>query len=67
MKYIKLYEEFNKNELRIGSIVEFHVPDKKINHTGKVISFDDETITLIDDKTDEEITLNMKEVVLGYV
>ena len=65
MKYVKTFEKFELNEghatFKPGSLIEFHIPNTGKTHTGRIITIEDEYITVLDLKTDEELRLPKEE------
>ena len=48
--------------MKIGSIIEYHVPGKKSLHTGKVIKINKKSVIVIDDKTDLKVKILISEI-----
>ena len=51
--------------MKVGNIIEFHVPHTKHIHTGKVIKVNKKSVVVIDDKTGLEIKIPISETDMG--
>ncbi len=47
--------------MKVGNIIEFHVPHTKHTHTGKIIKVNKKSVIVIDDKTGLEIKIAISE------
>jgi uncharacterized protein YkvS len=52
--------------MKVGSIIEFRVPNTKLIHTGKIIKINKNSVIVIDDKTELEIKIAISEIGHGY-
>ena len=52
--------------MKVGNIIEFHVPHTKHIHTGKIIKLNKKSVIVIDDKTGLEIKILISETGHGY-
>ena len=52
--------------MKVGNIIEFHVPHTKLIHTGKIIKINDKSIIVIDDKTGLETKVLKVDMGLRY-
>jgi uncharacterized protein YkvS len=47
--------------MKVGNIIEFHVPRTKLIHTGKIIKLNKKSVIVIDDKTGLETKIAISE------
>lgn len=70
MKHLKRFESFKFNEshatFKTGALIEFRVPNTNKTHIGKVVEIEDTHITVIDEKTNDEIRLPKTEFGPAY-
>ena len=52
--------------MKVGNIIEFHVPRTKHIHTGKIIKVNKKSVIVINDKTGLEIKIAISETGHGY-
>jgi hypothetical protein len=64
MKYLKTFE--SHATFKPGSLIEFHVPNTGKTHTGRIITIEDDFITVIDLKDDKELRLPKEEFGPAY-
>jgi len=68
MKHLDKFHKFNESHASFGpgSLIEFHVPNTGKTHVGRIITIEDDFITVLDLKTDEELRLPKKEFGPSY-
>mgnify|MGYP000638695349 CR=1 FL=1 len=52
--------------MKVGNIIEFHVPHTKHIHTGKIIKLNKKSVIVIDDRTGLETKIPISEIGHGY-
>jgi uncharacterized protein YkvS len=52
--------------MKVGNIIEFHVPHTKLVHTGKIIKVNKKSVIVIDDRTGLETKIPISEIGQGY-
>ena len=69
MKPLLNFESFineKYSNVGVGNIIEFPIPGRAITHTGKVISKTSTFLTVVDDKTGEEVKVPISKVGATY-
>lgn len=52
--------------MKVGNIIEFHVPHTKLVHTGKIIKVNKKSVIVTDDKTGLKTKITISETGHGY-
>jgi hypothetical protein len=68
MKHLNKFVKFNESHatFKPGALIEFHIPNTGKTHIGRILIIEDNFITVLDLKTDEELRLPRKEFGPAY-